>query len=201
VLNPGPVFLCLFLSLNFLAPQPGQQGKGAPPQKQPQDVIEVEDISGFPLKELGAKKVGEAEVSYYEDSTMATVSLPDVYRQGKNLISLRATIHSRGRKLTKPDTVQLIVYFPADFAAIEGSPGLTIRYDDGQASSGRTERNRQAMVSMNVSYAGLLRFVDYESFRRMAEGRRASIELGEFKFGLDEKQLKAFRDLLRAVEQ
>jgi hypothetical protein len=186
----------ILFSSNF-----GQEGKTTSPQ-QSKERPKVEDIEeGVPSTPRSTKKVGQAEIEYLENETIATVLLPDVYRQGNNLISLRATAIVTSRQLTKPDSIQLIIYFPADFAPIKGNPDLTIRYDNGQESSGATRRNSQAMVNAHRSYAGLLRFVDYGSFKRMAESKRVELQLGEFKFALNEKQLGALRDLLSAIEQ
>ena len=200
MLTLGAAVLCSLLSPGFLAVHAGQRAKATTPQ-QPVERIKVEDIRGTPAHARALKKVGRAEVEYFENETVATASLPNVYRRGKDLISLRATIISPGRQLRKPETVQLIIYFPSNFASIKGNPDLTIRYEQGRESSGTTERNSQAMVNVHGSYAGLLRFVDYESFRRMAESRRVTIRLGDFELTLSEKQLVPLRDLLSAVEQ
>jgi hypothetical protein len=202
MLNLTHAVLCSTLSLGFSAIHLGQRAKGTTPP-QSNDRIKVEDIhAGVPSHERApVKKVGQAEVEYFDNETLATVSLPNVYRQGKNLISLRATIISPGQQLRKPDFVQLIIYFPSNFTAINGNPDLTVRYDEGQESTGATRRNSQAMVNIHGSYAGLLRQMDYDSFRRMAESKRVVLQLGEFKFALSEKQLRALRDLLIAIEQ
>ncbi len=194
------VVLCPLLALSFLTAGSGRGAENGASQR-PKDKIEVEDINGTENpRPRRSKKVGRAEVEYFNNQTIATVALPDVYRQGRNLISLRATITSPGQRPGEPD-VQLIIYFPPDFTPLNGNPDLTIRYGQGQESTGPTVRNPQAMVNLRGSYAGLLGHIDYEQFRRMAQSKGVVVQLGEFKLALDEKRLAPLRDLLRAVGQ
>ncbi|HEX6185463.1 MAG TPA: hypothetical protein VFZ44_16370 [Pyrinomonadaceae bacterium] len=138
------------------------------------------------------RKVGQAAVTYTPNlnHTSVGVMMEEVYRRGEVTTNLEFSFGFEGREPARPKQVSWA--FLADWNLFRSGAPLVVEVD-GRRFSFRPERD----MSMPGQHVGQM---DFATFERVANSKRARLSVGRVAFILSESQREALRDMLKALE-
>ena len=201
--RPTRVVLVLFALLTAAAVCVGRQGQHPEKPAQPSSTTELMQGKVVVHEPATAyRKIGHAELGYFagKDVTEVRVELDTVYRGRGGSAAMYALYHVEGRKVIRPEEVELGIYYDGDEAGAEGLDGLYFEADgkridlDRLKDGGVVYRASEKVYSREV--VGQMSFPQFERF---AGGKRVTVHAGAAVFELRAKQRAGLRDLLRAI--
>lgn len=180
--------VALFLSVSCFG-----QESSAPPRVG----VSVSEI----LKRAGKAEAVYTRSDYGEDFLMASVYVPKVYEGRKDSYDMVALFRVPGsRVVIKPDVVS--IHFNSEHSFEEShnpADGLELRIkvdNEKWLDLGRVRLVQEKGYSWGKGVAS----VDFQTYARIASGKKVRIKLGGAEFRLSPEHLEALRDLTRLIE-
>lgn len=151
--------------------------------------------------------VGKAEVFYFKNSNTSEVHTHlTIYDEKKDdkleSLGLQARFKVVGQKVTKPDRVTIDFMtqtYEPKFATPE-SRTLTIYVDGQKLGSGEMGVVNSIKWSRGNYSEWIAAAFDFDTFKKIANAGKVTMQLGNIKIELKDSQLDGLRDMLKTIE-
>jgi len=148
------------------------------------------------------KEIGKAKASYNErtDKTIVQTSPLQVAGDFRNGISFRAGYASKGKQITKPESITLTFYSSAQDRTYADNRALLINID-GKVVLSETAKYENGNTNGAVFLISVTQAISYEMFVRLLAANKVQMKLGPTQFELKESDIEVLKDLRKLIDQ